>query len=195
VATEAASREDIPLVGVDQVAGASAAVEHLLSLGHRRITYIGESANRSSLLDRLGGFLGALVAGGCPLGGNSVMLLPETDTAGLSRAVDQLLAGESRPSALFCAHDQLAMSLYHLLRERGVSIPEEMSVVGYDNIDAAERFTLPLTTVSQNFYEMGRIAAEILLFRIESGGIDVPYQVHIAPQLIVRQSSVQANRR
>ncbi|MCC6580667.1 MAG: GntR family transcriptional regulator [Phycisphaeraceae bacterium] len=179
---------DCDYVVSDNGHGGRAMVEHLVALGHRRISYLGEPPVRSSLIDRLGGFLSATVAAGLPIDANTVVLLSRQDRQGLSEAIDRLLQAPEPPTALFCAHDQVAMSVAYLLRERGRRVPQDVTLVGYDNIDAAADFYVPLTTVAQDFYEMGRLAAEILLYRINGGDMAVPYQVHVRPRLIQRAS-------
>jgi DNA-binding LacI/PurR family transcriptional regulator/DNA-binding transcriptional regulator YhcF (GntR family) len=184
---------DSDSVVTDNVRGGAMMVQHLAALGHQRIAYLTEPATRSSMCDRLTGFLRGMVLGGLSIGPDSIIEVPGAapDRAVMAQAIDRLLASSPRPTALFCAHDSLAMSAYWALRERGIAAPAEISLAGYDDIDAAEHFALPLTTISQDYFEMGRVAGRILLERMENRPASVRYQKFIQPHLKIRDS-VQA---
>ncbi|HEX2950774.1 MAG TPA: GntR family transcriptional regulator, partial [Armatimonadota bacterium] len=149
---------DMDFVVSDNVTGACLAVKHLSELGHRTIAYITRSIDRSSLSDRLTGFFKGMTLCNSTLSSNSVWTLTHAGPAALAevrQTVDTILALPEPPTALFFSNDDLALEAIDHLQARGVRIPEEMSVMGYDNIDRAETSRVSLTTVEQDFRAMG----------------------------------------
>ena len=181
----------------DNIEGAAMMVRHLAQLGHRRIAYLTAPVDRTSLLDRLSGFLRGMVEAGLPVDTHSVVRFEpselaagrQPDRAALERAVDRLLAGPEPPTAMFTSNDRLALPLLSVLQARGVRVPDEITVAGYDGIEAGEFCSVPLTTIKQDFYQMARIAARILLERFDGRAEPLRYHWQIKPQLTVRQSS------
>jgi DNA-binding LacI/PurR family transcriptional regulator len=169
----------------DDLYGGQIAAEYLTSLGHRRLAYVGgpEYANASDL--RLESFAGALAAAG--------IALPERWIApgdgmpgGGERAVARLFAGAERPSALFCYNDMTAMGALRALKGRGLRVPEDVSLLGYDDIDAAPYLDPPLTTLAQPKYTLGHMALHMALDLIE--GRQEVQDVLLRPQLVIRDS-------
>jgi LacI family transcriptional regulator len=167
-------------------AGGRAAARHLLALGHRRIaTLLGPSAYPCTR-DRLAGFRDALAEMG-------VSLDPDLVRYGdwhFDRAYQetlQLLALPDPPTALFVGSDEQCLGVYRALYERGVPVPEAMSVVGFDDMPFAARITPALTTVRQPLLEMGRLATKLLL-RLIAGELVESVRVELATPLIERAS-------
>jgi LacI family transcriptional regulator len=182
--------EDGDYVTVDDLAGGRMVAEHLLRLGHRRIGCIahGESSNRA-VQTRVRGFRAALEDGGCAFPPQWMIHTRSVLLADGMQAVDDFLSLSERPTAVFVTADSLAISFIHGLLERGVRVPGDIAVVGYDDIRYAAFMEVPLTTIALPKYEMGRQAAEILFERIGSEEESEECQhIHLTPELVIRKS-------
>jgi LacI family transcriptional regulator len=177
---------DTPAVGATNWSGAYQATAHLLRLGHRRIAHISGPAAIGCSRARRSGYLAALDAAGVPV---DPALLPEADfyQEGGYRAACALLDLPAPPTAIFAGNDMQAMGVYAALRERGLRVPDEVSVVGFDDIPVASMVSPPLTTVRQPLAEMGRVAATMLLTLIDGASLPSP-RVELATALMVRGS-------
>lgn len=178
--------------------GGRAVVEYLADLGHKRIGYVSRATHRSSLRDRQAGFLQGLLGRGLPFDSSSVVTLKgwgEEALLEVPAAIDAFLTLPNRPTALFFCNDDLAFAAMDYLQSRGVRVPEDMSIVGFDDVDRAAYNTIPLTTVHQDFFEMGKASAEILLRRLTGHAEGRPMQVLVRPRLVERLSSGPAPRR
>ena len=183
-------------VVVDDEGGARLAAEHVASLGHREVLVIGvEPPAPSSRLSpdgvmshRLDGYRAALEPLGIPLPDDRVVVGPATIEGGMAclrRAWEDGL----RPTAVLAMSDAMAIGAMHAAREMGLSVPRDLTVVGFDDIDLA-RYTSPaLTTVHQPVRRKGEEAVRLLLAAIETGGVGTPEQVRLPTRLIVRGSS------
>ncbi len=169
-------------VGVDDVAGGELAGRHLIERGHTSLAYIGGPMDLAQVRDRLTGLLRAAEAGGA-----SVLTIPVESLSFASGrwAADRFL-GPGRPTAAFCANDVLAIGLQQGLLSQGIRVPEDVAIVGYDDIDFAAAVSVPLTSVAQPRRELGRAAAELLLAEI--AGEKHRHVVH-QPTLVARASS------
>ena len=150
-------------VTVDDVAGGELAVEHLLERGHERIAFVGGPVSIGQVADRWAGARRALEAAGAA---EPVLL----ETAALNvaegrRAGERLvgLPAARRPTAAFCANDLLAFGLLQQMVRLGLDVPDDLAIVGYDDIEFAEAAAVPLTSVSQPRHLLGRTAVELLL--------------------------------
>jgi DNA-binding LacI/PurR family transcriptional regulator len=203
-AIEAASRElptvlvarrtsvaSVDSVANDDPAGAALAVAHLAALGHRRIAHIdgGEGAGAG---ERRRGYERAMRRHG--LGAQVRVVAGSYTEDGGRRGVATLVEGGTLPSAIFAANDLAAIGTLSALAERGVRVPEEVSVVGYDNTALAGVRHVNLTTVDQPRPEMGRTAVALLLERLE-GRRDSRRQVLMAPSLVVRGTTAPPKAR
>jgi DNA-binding LacI/PurR family transcriptional regulator len=177
-------------VTIDNLHGAREAVRHLVDLGHRRIAYIGDQFGFQSDTERLAGyrqildeacigFRPELVANGD--GG------PESGR----RAMSQLLALPKPPTAVFCYNDMAAIGAMRAAREHGLTVPDGLSVVGFDDLFLSSYTDPPLTTIRQPKHEMGRQAAQILLELLAGGK---PQSRVTQGELIVRQSTAPPAR-
>jgi DNA-binding LacI/PurR family transcriptional regulator len=188
VAVKAGPSASIPIATVDHVAGAAAATRHLLSLGHRTVWHLAGPSEWKEAEQRVEGWRSALEEAGAPV----PMLLRGDWTPRSGYELGQELLRIPGLSAVFVANDQMALGLLRKLREGGREVPRDLSVVGFDDIPEAAYFTPPLTTVRQDFAELGRRCLRILLGRIE--GEPVPTRVVVAPELVVRESTRAVSR-
>jgi DNA-binding LacI/PurR family transcriptional regulator len=184
VAAEAGPDESVPLVSVDQVAGARLATAHLLELGHPTVWHISGPPDWLEAQDRVNGWRSTLEeAGAAP-----PPVLVGDWSARSGHELGEQLAANPDVTAVFVANDQMALGVLRSLHEARRRIPEDLSVVGFDDIPEAGYFTPPLTTVRQNFNEMGRRSLLLLLEQIESG-VRTPARETVAPELVVRAST------
>lgn len=146
----------------DNVGGARTAVNHLLALGHQRIGCITGSMNLVSGGNRLAGYITALAAAGIPFRPELVAESDFTEPGG-RQAVAQLLELTPPPTAIFACNDLMAIGAMNGARERGVSIPRDLALVGFDGIRSGELVSPKLTTVVQPIYQMGLLAGEMLI--------------------------------
>ncbi len=162
------------------------AVEHLLALGHRRIGFIMGEEGAPSGVRRMMGFRSALLRAGLPL--LEELAVPGNYTQNGGRhAMAQLLDLPSRPTAVFCANDLSALGALGLVRERGWRVPDDLSIVGFDDIDEAAQASPPLTTVRQSPREVGKVIAETLVERLLGRSQSV--SIGLPGELIIRESS------
>ncbi len=186
VVVESDAAGDLPTMSVDQVAGARLAVEHLLSLGHETVYHLTGPRDWLEARDRVDGWRQALEAAG-----RRVPAVIAGDWSPRSGFDAGLQIAERRDvTAVFCANDQQALGMLRALNERGVRVPEDVSVVGFDDIPEAEYLSPPLTTVRQDFDEVGRRCLATLLQMLDaSDDAVVPHSPRVAPTLVVRASS------
>ncbi|MGR3755998.1 MAG: LacI family DNA-binding transcriptional regulator [Tranquillimonas sp.] len=154
-----------PSIRSDNADGVAQAVDHLVGLGHRRIGMVGGPDGNVLSAAREGAFRDALARHG--IAPRDDWFVPGDFSLEAGRqAARRLLEMTDRPTAVFCAADQMALGLIGELRSRGASVPEELSVVGFDDIEIAEHVWPGLTTIRQRRHDLGRRAAEILLARL-----------------------------
>jgi LacI family transcriptional regulator len=179
-------------VGVDDVYGGELAVTHLLEQGHQRIAVVGGPHSIPQIDDRLAGARRAIRgAGGDP--DDLVLLESDTLTVAAGREAGQRLAGlpaARRPTAVFCVNDLVALGMLQQLIHQGLSVPQDIALVGYDDIDFAAAAAVPLTSVRQPRHLLGRTATELLLREAEGLPGHVHEQIQFTPELVVRESSV-----
>lgn len=167
--------------------GAVEAMEYLLGLGHNRIGFICGRPEIGSAERRLKGYRDALTQAGIEIDEELVMPGDFTTKAGHASAL-QLLKLNHPPTAIFAANDMSAIGVYQAAEEMGLRIPEDLSVVGFDNITEAKY--LGLTTVDQLLSEMGYIATQMLIKMVNKEALDV--QVHKVPTRLVKRTSCLA---
>lgn len=177
---------DFPAVIATNHVGAVAAMEHLLSLGHRRIGFIGGRPDLQSAIRRLQGYKDSLRQANIPFEPDLVQVGDFTQETGY-RCAQRLLALPCRPTAIFAANDKSAIGAIEACTEIGLKVPEDISIVGFDNIEEASFVNGGLTTVDQFIGDMGRVAVEMLVSLIQDKPPD--NQVYRMPtQLIVRNT-------
>ncbi|MGC3953702.1 MAG: LacI family DNA-binding transcriptional regulator [Propionicimonas sp.] len=181
-------------VSVDHVAGAQLAVRHLLALGHQRIAFVGGPTVLHQFTQRSQGAKQALIEAGL----DPATALVEESVAAIGirdgMLAAQRLIERGLPSAVFCGNDMLAFGVYRGLAQNGLRVPEDVALVGYDDITFAADWIVPLTSVRQPIYELGYRAAN-LLFEHSAGDPDhVHQQIVLTPSLVVRASSTPGVR-
>ena len=186
---------DLSSVAVDDVRGASLAIEHIVGLGHERIAFINGPASIRQCVDRQAGVRAALEAAGLdPERALVEVTIGSLNAHGGERGVAQVLeltsgAGDARPTALFCVNDLTAFGALRALREHGIAVPSEMAVVGYDDVNFASMLQVPLTSVHQPTHALGWTAADLLLRQRIEGSTFTHQQVQFQPELVIRASS------
>jgi len=179
---------DLPSVHVDNVAAARDATNYLISQGHKRIGMI--YGQESSLLtkDRELGYREAMRAAKLPLS-DGWRAPGQFSISGARRATRELLNQTDRPTAIFCANDEMAMGCMHEIKSAGLRVPEDVSVIGFDDISYAEVMDPPLTTISQPTEEIGERVMHRLCRRIEEGRGNGSGESQVVPhRLVIRQS-------
>jgi DNA-binding LacI/PurR family transcriptional regulator len=174
-------------VGIDDAAGACAAVRHLIGLGHRRIGCVVHSLAVSTSLGRLEGYRQAMRAADLPCGDDCVMVVDEGRAGVGGRAADRFLGLPEPPTALLIVNDFVAVEIIEALAERGVRVPEDMATVSFADMEFARHFRVPLTTVHQPFRSIGETAVYLVCERIETGRT-APKRVTLPTSIIVRRS-------
>jgi LacI family transcriptional regulator len=179
--------EGIPAVSAAHRAGAKAATEHLLSLGHRRIAHISGPRGWAAAEERIEGYQSALSAAGVLPSADLVVEGNFESPSGHS-AAGRLLDLADPPTAIFASNDNMAVGTLRAARERGLSVPEDLSVVGFDDAELASIVTPALTTVRQPLAELGRTAVSLLMRMIERQRVEA-LRVELATRLVVRDST------
>ena len=165
------------------------AVSHLVRLGHERIAYVGDRFGHGSDSERFSGYRSALDEAGLPFR-PELVVHGDGKAEGGSRAMEVLLEVVEPPTAVFCYNDMTAVGALKAIASRGLCVPNDISIVGFDDLPLALYTTPPLTTVRQPKREMGRLATRVLLKLID--GSDAEQSIKIAGELIVRQSTAHA---
>lgn len=176
-------------VAIDDEMGGRIATEHLLRIGRRRIAFIGGPADLDQVSHRLSAARAAVEAHG-----SGEIRFVETDAmnAGAGRtAAEQLLAlpGNQRPDAIFAANDLVALGVLQALTLLGVKVPDDIAIVGYDDIDFAASAAIPLSSVRQPARAMGSTASTLLLDVIADPGASTVQHITLTPELTVRRST------
>ena len=179
----------VPSVVPDEVLGGYAAVRELIDHGHRRIGFVTDTEDIPATHGRLEGYRRALAEADIPF--DQGLVTAETcDTPGGHLAGRRLLEHHDRPTALFCFNDRMAMGAYRAAAELDLSIPQDLSVVGFDNQELiCEGLVPPLTTVELPHYEMGARATALLL-SMAGAGPEGPVEPELLPCPLVRRDSV-----
>lgn len=184
---------DVPTVGAANHAGGRAATEHLLALGHRRIGLIAGPPRLLCSRARHDGYRAALHDAGVAVDDSLVVPGDFRHESGFA-ACETLLDLPEPPTAVFAASDQMALGAIEALRRRGLRVPRDVSVVGFDDLPEVRWSAPPLTTVRQPLAEMGRVAARTVLRPARDERPDPP-RVELGTELIVRSSTAPPPRR
>ncbi|HEY4385575.1 MAG TPA: substrate-binding domain-containing protein, partial [Ktedonobacteraceae bacterium] len=181
---------DLCSVAIDDALGGELAVRHLLELGHRRIAFVSGPLGIRQYAERRRGALRAIkMAGLDPNETMSDILISAQNARSSEQCVATLLSRAQRPTAIFCANDLLALGVMRGLGQRGIKIPDEMALVGYDDVEFASMLSPSLTSIRQPKYQLGRAAAELLLHEISETETHQHTQIMYQPELIVRAST------
>ncbi|TDB75872.1 LacI family DNA-binding transcriptional regulator [Micromonospora sp. KC723] len=179
--------QDAPTIGATNWAGSLSASQYVLGLGHRRIGFIAGPPQLMCSRARLDGYRAALDAAGIAV--DDTLIRPGNfyHEAGYT-AGTQLLALPDPPTAIFASSDQMALGVYEAVRKRGLRVPDDVSVVGFDDLPEVRWCSPPLTTIRQPLAEMGMLAARTVLRLANGEKIESP-RVELATELIVRDSA------
>ncbi|XTZ15497.1 LacI family DNA-binding transcriptional regulator [Micromonospora echinospora] len=180
---------DIPSVGATNWAGGLTATEHLVGLGHERIAVIGGPPTVPCSRARVDGYRAAMNAAGHRVPAGYVRTGDFTAPSGY-RETNALLDLTRPPTAIFACADEMAMGAYEALYERGLRVPDDMSIVGFDDLDAARWAVPPLTTVRQPLTEMAAMATRMLLSLVDGEELG-SHRLELATPLVVRHSTRQ----
>jgi len=180
------SRADVVLVDNEQ--GGYRATGHLLDLGHQRIGCIAGPSEATPSADRVKGYERALREAGASVY-ERLVVQGDFRYKGGEEAADRLLGLDSPPSAIFACNDLMAIGTLRAIRKAGLRVPEDISVVGYDDIPLASAVSPPLTTVAQPVTELARISTELLLSRIEDEAPRDLERIVLDTDLVIRDSS------
>lgn len=178
---------EVPAVGSANWAGGLAAVRHLIELGHRRIAAITGPEDMMCSLARIDGYRSAMNAAGLPIREEWIRFGDFHRTGGARHAADLLDLAEP-PTAIFAGSDLQALGVLETARARGLRVPDDLSLVGYDDIPLADWVSPRLTTVLQPLKEMGREAARLAI-RLSQGPVSPTPRMDLATRLVVREST------
>lgn len=185
-------RHDVnfPAAMVDNIGGATQAIQHLIDLGHRRIAYIGGPEDSYAMIDRLKGCQTAHAQNGIEMDRSLIRWGQLTVESGMTDT-ESLLETKDPPTAIFAGNDWKAFGAIHAARKRGLKVPEDLAVVGFDNIQLADFFDPSLTSVEIPRYELGARTMEMLVDLIDQKDFDRVrwFKTH----LVVRNSSLKKN--
>ncbi|MDY7041678.1 MAG: LacI family DNA-binding transcriptional regulator [Chloroflexota bacterium] len=179
-------------VDADFAGGVAKAAEHLFSLGHRRIGLLAGPTDLVSVLLRVKGYRQALQDNGVQVSEDWVLHGDFSSESG--RALATTLMAQCHPSAIICGDDMMAIGAIQGLQELGYRVPDDVSVVGFDDVNMARFATPPLTTVRQDTHKKGRLAAKTLIEIINGSSDTTPTQIALETTLVVRQSTSRANK-
>ena len=179
--------DDLPVVSAGHLAGARAATDHLLDLGHRRIAIITGQSGWFATEERIKGYHGALATAGV-FPAPELMVSGNFEITGGEAAAHTLLALAEPPTAIFASNDNMAVGALRGARERGLRVPEDLSIVGFDDADISRIVSPALTTVRQPLEEMGRMAVSLLTRLLEKQRVET-LGIELATRLVVRDST------
>lgn len=181
-------------VSVDDVVGGELAVRHLLELGHKKIAFVGGHRATRQFRDRADGARRTILAAG--LDPENCLIEFYMDDMGIGGGVlaSDAIVSDPEITAVFCGNDMLAFGVYRGLARKDLRVPEDISLVGYDDNEFAADWIVPLTSVRQPTYEMGYKAASLLNEHADARGDHEHSQVVLQPTLIIRQSTAPPTR-
>jgi len=196
--TQAIDDPPVDSVSVDNLLAARLATEHLLQLGHRRIGFVTGPLRTVNRQERLQGYQQALRAAGIAPERELIWEkalaqgFGDTESVELGRSgARELLSQSNRPTALLTINDMYAFGAYAGARDLGLRVPDDVSIVGIDDIVLAEVVDPPLTTIRQPLCEMTRAAVDIIIQRIEGKTNDAPQHLTMKPELVIRKSTAE----
>jgi LacI family transcriptional regulator len=178
---------------IDNRSGVRAAIEHLIRLGHRRIGMIGGPRRLYTGRERLEAYRVALQDAGVPVDDDLILEGSFKERSGYE-LVGRFLAMRRQPTAIFVANNLMTIGALLALKEAGVRIPQEMAVVGFDDMEWAPILTPPLTAVAQPGYDLGTAAGRLLLERLQAQRAGRPQTIVFQPRLVVRESCGASSR-
>lgn len=173
-------------VSVDDVRGGEIAIEYLVSLGHTEIAWVCGPESIPQVSDRGSGVANAAAAAGISI---STIRVPLMNSIKGEQIVGEILSLPKLPTAIFCANDIVALGVMKGLLDQGVRIPEQISLIGYDDIAFAPSAAIPLTSIAQPAYQLGVASAELIISECEEGDAHAHQQIRFQPKLVIRAST------
>ena len=174
----------------DDALGGYLATEHLIKKGHKRILHLGGPPSLSDAQNRLSGYKKALMENGIAFDEELVKIVSTVTMREAHNLMKKILSDNKIDfSGIFCFSDYLAMGTIRAIREKGLRIPADIAVVGYDDIEMASLLEIPLTTVHTPRYRLGKTAVNILMEHLSKEKNEIPQQLTVKPSLIVRNSA------
>jgi DNA-binding LacI/PurR family transcriptional regulator len=186
--------KDSNFVDADFAGGVQQAMEHLITLGHHRIALLAGPMNLVSVHLRVTGYRNALTEHDLPIPRGYIQECEFSSEAGYTLAV-KFMDKPEPPTALLCGNDLIAFGVIQALKERGHRVPEDVSVIGFDDISLARYSSPPLTTVRQDTFKKGRLAADSLLTRMQNKTDMSPQQIILDTSLVIRETTAPAQIR
>ncbi|MEU3308570.1 LacI family DNA-binding transcriptional regulator [Nocardiopsis sp. NPDC006832] len=181
-----------PTIGATNWSGGLSATEYLIELGHRRVGFVEGRPELWCSRARMDGYRAALEMAGIAVEDGLIASGKYTYESGF-RAGQKLFEGENPPTAVFVSSDQMALGVYEALRQRGLRVPDDVSVVGFDDLPEARWSSPPLTTVRQPLADMGRMAVRTIQRIVRAENIESS-RIELATRLVVRDSTTPPNR-
>lgn len=181
----------IPYVTIDDAAAAQTAVEHLVSCGCTQLAIVGGPRDYKYSRGRMEGFLNVVRDHGLTVNPSWILQVPDNNYALAYSAVCHMLESEHTPDGIFCCSDTYGAAVVRAAKKAGLVVPDDLMVVGFDNVDLATMVTPSLTTVNQPRYRMGYTACSLLLERLMGGG--TARSMTLETELIVRESTTRAH--
>ena len=173
-------------VSVDDVHGGQIAIEHLTGLGHTYIAWVSGPESIPQFADRGAGVAKAATVANATI---ETIRVPLMNAAKGEEAAKKIIELDKMPTAIFCSNDLLALGVMRVLLENKIRIPEQVSILGYDDIAFAPSAAVPLSSIAQPSYQMGVTAADLLLNECEDGDSHEHQQIRFQPQLVERAST------
>lgn len=180
---------DYDVINIDNHHGVDLAVGHLKFFGHQRIGFISEFLSSPV---RLPAFEASLEKHGLPIDHNLIKIGKERLEEGGYLRMQELLTTNPSVTAVFASYDTMAQGAMKAIKEHGLRIPEDISIVGFDNIRESAYFSVPLTTVAPPVMEMGGIAVNILMDKIKNGDSNLIQHISLKPRLVIRDSTAKS---
>ncbi|MDD5016507.1 MAG: LacI family DNA-binding transcriptional regulator [Eubacteriales bacterium] len=179
--------EDYDYVGIDNIGGLYSIVEYLYKLGHRKISIIYGSQDITPGYERLNGYKAAMKKFGIAIN-EGYLINGDFTEEGAYKGVVQLFSNDELPTAIITCNNLMTMGAYKAIIDMGIKIPDQVSLIGFDDFDFATHLVPPITVVSRATSEMGKLAAEFIIDRIDGNTSDEPRRVFLPTKLIARGS-------
>jgi DNA-binding LacI/PurR family transcriptional regulator len=182
---------NVSSVDADNIHGAIIAVRHLVNIGRKKLATVSGPMNRYSGQDRLTGFKQGLEEQNLPILEERIAYGDFSERSGYAQT--KILLSRSEFDGLFVASDMMAFGAIQAILDSGYRIPEDIAVVGFDDLPATARFQLPLTTVRQPIQQLGSIAAQTLIDQLEHEDTGTPRRIILPTELKIRESSIKSH--
>jgi len=184
-------RNDVDTVESDNFSAGAEALEHLLDLGHRKIGFLMGPPDTSTSIERLNGAQSTMARRAIPLDRSQVLRTDFTHEGGYSGFI-RIMRQTPKPTALFCANDAIAIGALDAARKTGFHVPEDVSIIGVDDIPMASWSMISLTTLRQPIGDIGALAAKLIVRKVASG--DAPAETFIFPTRLIKRNTTAGPR-